>query len=150
MLAQKLQQIIGESMKAGTFLRTETLRMLSSAFNYERIALQHDLTEEEELGVIRKQAKQRRDSIEAYKKAGADERAQKEEDELKILQEFLPPEMSEEELSKLVGEAIRESGAKSPGDIGRVIGMVKSKAPNVDGSKIAQIASSRLSGGTAQ
>ncbi len=146
MIAQKLQAMIGESMKSGDHLRTETLRMLSSAFNYERIALQHELTEEEELSVIRKQAKQRRDSIEAYRKAGAEERARKEEDELKILQEFLPPEMSELELSKLVVDAIAQSGAKSVSDMGRIIGMVKSKAPNVDGGKIAQIVSSKLNG----
>ncbi len=144
MIAQKLQGMIGESMKAGNFLRTETLRMLSSAFNYERIALQHELSDEEEIKVIQKQAKQRRDSIEAYRKAGAEDRAKKEEDELKILQEFLPPEMSEQELSKLVTDTITQLGVKNLSDMGKVIGMVKSKTPNVDGSKIAQIVSSKL------
>jgi hypothetical protein len=147
MIAQKLQQMIGESMKARDFLRTETLRMLSSSFNYERIALQHDLTEEEELGVIRKQAKQRRDSIEAYKKAGSEERAQKEEAELKILQEFLPPEMDRSELEKLVAEAVNATGASSMADMGKVIGAVKAKAPNADGSTIAEIVKLKLNNG---
>jgi uncharacterized protein YqeY len=146
MIAQTLQQKIGEAMKAHNEILLSTLRLLSSAFNYEKIAKQHELTDEEELVVIRKEAKQRRDSIEAYKKAGALDRAEREEAELKILQEYLPPEMDEQELSKLVDEAIRQLGAKTTSDMGRVIGLVKSKAPNVDGSKIAQIINSKLNG----
>lgn len=146
MIADKLQQMIGEAMKAHDEVRVSTLRLLSSAFNYEFIAKQHKLTEEEELVVIQKQAKQRKDSIEAYKKAGALDRAAREEAELKILQEFLPPEIDEATLSKLVDEAINQSGAKTTSDMGRVIGMVKAKAPNADGSKIAQIVSSKLHG----
>lgn len=144
MIAQTLQAKIGEALKAHDEIRLSTLRLLSSAFNYEFIAKQHVLTEEEELAVVRKEAKQRRDSIEAYKKAGALDRAEREEAELKILQEYLPPEMGEQELSKLVDEAIRQLGAKTTSDMGRVIGMVKSKAPNVDGSKVAQIVNSKL------
>jgi uncharacterized protein YqeY len=144
MITQTLQAKIGEAMKAHDEVRLSTLRLLSSAFNYERIAKQHELTDEEEIAVIRKQAKQRRDSIEAYKKAGATDRAEREEAELKILQEYLPPEMSEQELSKLVTDAITQSGAKTMADMGRVIGMVKSRAPDVDGTKIAQIVSSKL------
>lgn len=146
MIAQTLQQKIGEAMKAHDEIRLSTLRLLSSAFNYEKIAKQHELTDEEEMAVIRREAKQRRDSIEAYKKAGAIELAEKEEVELKILQEYLPPEMSEQELSKLVTDAITQSGAKTMADMGRVIGMVKSKAPDVDGTKIMQIVSSKLNG----
>lgn len=144
MIVPDLQKMIGEAMKAHDEVRTSTLRLLSSAFNYERIERQHDLTDEEELVVVRKQAKQRRDSIDAYKKAGAEDRAAKEEAELKILQEFLPPEMDEATLSKLVTDAINQTGAKSLSDMGKVIGMVKAKAPNVDGGKIAQIVSSKL------
>jgi uncharacterized protein YqeY len=146
MIAQTLQAKIGEALKAHDEIRLSTLRLLSSAFNYEFIAKQHELTEEEELVVVRKEAKQRRDSIEAYKKAGALDRAEREEAELKILQEYLPPEMDEATLSKLVTEAITQLGAKTTSDMGRVIGLVKSKAPNVDGSKIAQIVNSKLNG----
>jgi len=144
MIAQTLQAKIGEAMKAHDEIKLSTLRLLSSSFNYEKIAKQHELTDEEEMVVIRKEAKQRRDSIEAYKKAGALELAAKEEAELKILSEYLPPEMSEQELSKLVTDAITQSGAKTMADMGRVIGMVKSHAPNVDGTKIAQIVSSKI------
>ena len=136
--------MIGEAMKAHDEVRTSTLRLLSSAFNYERIEKQHDLTEEEEIIVIRRQAKQRRDSIEAYKKAGAEDRAAKEEQELKILQEFLPPEMDEAELGKMVDASIKEVGAVSLADMGKVIGMVKAKSPSADGAKIAELVKSKL------
>ena len=145
MISQDLQKMIGESMKAHDEVRTSTLRLLSSAFNYEKIDKQHDLTEEEEMSVIQKQAKQRRDSIEAYNKAGRADMAKSEEAELKILQEFLPPEMGEAELVKLVDQAIVATGAVTMADMGKVIGTVKSKAPNVDGGKIAEIVKSKLS-----
>lgn len=144
MIANKLQAMIGEAMKAHDEVRTSTLRLLSSAFNYERIEKQHDLTEEEESAVIRKQAKQRRDSIEAYEKAGRDDMAKSEKAELDILQEFLPPEMSDEDLGKLIEQAMIATGAVTPSEMGKVIGMVKSKAPNADGGKIAQMVREKL------
>lgn len=145
MIAQTLQQKIGEALKAGDRVRLETLKMLSSAFNYEKIELQHDLTDEEELNVIRKQAKQRRDSIEAYDKADRHDLADSEKAELAILQEFLPPEMTESELVKLVDSLISETGAKTMADMGKVIGAVKSRAPSVDGGRIAALVKSKLS-----
>jgi len=144
MIAGKLQGMIGEAMKAHDEVRLSTLRLLSSAFNYEKIDKQHDLTEEEELSVIRKQAKQRKDSIEAYTKAGRADMAKSEEAELKILQEFLPPEMDEKELDQLVSDAINLLGAKTMADMGKVIGMVKSKAPAVEGGKIAELVKQKL------
>jgi uncharacterized protein YqeY len=149
MISNNIQKMIGEAMKAHDTVRLSTLRMLSSAFNYEKIENQHDLTEEEELTVIRKQAKQRKDSIEAYKKVGSGERAESEEAELKILQEFLPPEMDDADLEKLVDEAIKEADlpleALAKGGMGKVIGMVKSKAPAAEGGKIAELVKSKLS-----
>ena len=146
MIAGKLQEMIGESMKAHDELRTSTLRLLSSAFNYERIEKQHDLTDEEELVVIRREAKKRRESIEAFEKAGRVEMAKKEKDELAILAEFLPPEMDEGELEKIVDAAISETGATTIADMGKVIGAVKAKVGgSVEGGKIAQVVSSKLS-----
>jgi uncharacterized protein YqeY len=153
MIAQTLQQKIGEALKAHDEVRLSTLRLLSSAFNYERIAKQHELTDEEELVVIRKEAKQRRDSIEAYKKAGANDRAEKEEAELKILQEYLPQEMGDEELQALVDEAVGMANILADAapqalqsSVGRIIGMVKSKAQGVDGNRIATMVKAKLNG----
>ena len=144
MISQNLQKMIGEAMKSRDQVRLSTLRMLSSAFNYEKIEKKHDLTEDEELAVIRKQAKQRRDSIEAYKKAGSLERAEAEELELSVLQEFLPPEMSDSDLEILVKEAIAATGAGSISDMGKVIGYVKSKASSVEGGRVAEAVKKNL------
>jgi uncharacterized protein len=154
MIAQTLQQKIGESMKAHDEIRTSTLRLLLSAFNYEKIdkrslasqgpGKQYDLTDEEELVVIRREAKKRKEAIDMYKKAGAEDRAAKEETELKILQEYLPPEMGEEELMKIVDEAFAQMKPASMADMGKVIGFVKGKAPNADGGKIAGLVKAKL------
>ena len=131
-------------MKAHDTVRLSTLRMLSSAFNYEKIEKQHELTEEEEAAVLRKQVKQRRDSIEAYKTAGSTDRAQAEEAELSILLEFLPPEMTTEEIQKIVDEAVLATGAASMADMGKVMGFVKNKAPTAEGGKVAELVRAKL------
>ena len=78
MISDTITQKIAEAMKKRDEIRLSTLRLLSSALNYEKIAKQHDLSEEEELGVVRREAKKRKDAVEAYEKAGATERAEKE------------------------------------------------------------------------
>jgi uncharacterized protein YqeY len=144
MIVQTLQQKIGEAMKAHDDLRVSTLRLLSSALNYEKIAKQHELTEEEEFAVVRREAKQRRDSIEAYDKAGRSDLSDKEKAELNILSEFLPPEMSDEELTKIVDEAVAAVNPSGIQDMGTGIGFVKGKAPNADGGKVAAMVKSKL------
>lgn len=131
-------------MKAHDAVRVSTLRLLSSAFNYERIEKQHELTEEEELAVIRREAKKRKESVEMYKNANSPDRAANEEAELKILSEFLPPEMSDEDLSKIVDEAVAAVKPSGMADMGKVIGFVKGKAPNADGGKIAALVKQKL------
>jgi len=145
MIAQTLQQKIGESMKAHDEVRTSTLRLLLSAFNYEQIEKQHELTDEEEMAVIKREAKKRKESIEMYKNAGAPDRAEKEEAEYKILAEYLPPEVSDEDLAKLVEEAVIQVKPTGLADMGKVIGFVRGKSPNADGGKIAQIVKEKLS-----
>jgi uncharacterized protein len=144
MIAQTLQAKIGESMKAHDEIRTSTLRLLLSALNYEKIDKQHELNDEEELVVIRREAKKRKEAIEMYTKANAPDRAAKEAEELKILQEYLPPEMGEEELAKLVDEAIDQIKPAGMQDMGKVIGFVKSKAPNADGGTVAELVKKKL------
>lgn len=144
MITQTLTQQIGEAMKAKDAVRLSTLRMLSSEFNYEKIKLQHDLSEAEELVVVRREAKKRKEAVEAFKSAGANDRAEMESAELAVLQQFLPPDLSAEEIEKLVAQAITETSATSMADMGRVIGLVKSKNPNVDGSVVAQLVKQKL------
>lgn len=146
MIAQEIQQKIMEAMKARDEIRLSTLKMLSSALNYEKIEKMHDLSGEEEIVVVMREAKQRRDSIEAYTKAGAEDRAQKEKAELAILEEYLPAQMSDEELGMLVDEAISQTGATSMSDMGKVIGAVMAKAAGkVDGARVSGVAKAKLS-----
>jgi uncharacterized protein YqeY len=144
MIAQTLQAKIGESMKDHDEIRTSTLRLLLSAFNYEKIAKQHELTDEEEVAVVRREVKQRRDSIEAYDKANRRDLSDKEKAEMAILSEYLPPEMGDDELIKLVDEAVTQIKPEGMKDMGKVIGFVKGKAPNADGGKIAGLVKQKL------
>jgi len=145
MIATTITGKIGEAMKAHDEVRLSTLRMLSSALNYEQIAKQHELTEEEELVVVRKEAKKRKDAIEAYTQANAPDRAAKEAAELKILQEYLPAEMNDADLEKLVTEAIAQTGATQMSDMGKVIGLVMGKAEGkADGSRVSAMVKAKL------
>lgn len=89
MITDTISQKIGEALKAHDEIRLSTLRLLSSSLNYEFIALQHKLSEEEELVVVRREAKKRKEAIEIYEKVGEKNRAEKEKKELSILQEYL-------------------------------------------------------------
>lgn len=145
MIAQKMQKQIGEALKAKDAVRLSTLRMLSSAFNYEKIAKQHELNDDEEVEVIKREAKKRRDAIEAYKKANAPDRAAAEEAELKILNEYLPEQMSDEDLEKIVTDAIAKTGAKEMKDMGKVIGMVMGQTKGqADGGRVSAIVKEKL------
>jgi len=151
MITDTITQKIGEALKAHDEIRLSTLRLLSSAFNYEFIAKQHKLSEDEELVVVRREAKKRKEAIEIYEKLensknlNIQERIQREKEELKILQTFLPPEISEDEIAKLVDEAIKETGATSIKDMGKVIGPVKQKTKGAaDGAKVASMVRQKL------
>lgn len=132
-------------MKNRDEVRLSTFRLLSSAFNYEFIAKQHKLSEEEELVVVRHEAKKRKEAIEAYQKAGAPERAAKEQKELEVLQEFLPAQISDEELGKIVEEATAQIGAKTIADIGKTMGVAMAKvAGRADGTRVLEIVKLKL------
>ncbi|MDP3994729.1 MAG: GatB/YqeY domain-containing protein [bacterium] len=154
MIADIINQQIAEALKAGDETRLSTLRLLSSALNYELIAKQHELSQEEELAVVRKEAKQRKDSIEAFKMAqgkqttsgtNQDARIKQEQAELAILEEYLPPQMSDADIEKIVDEVITSTGASTIGDMGKVIGIVMQKtAGRAEGSKVAKLVKGKL------
>src|SRR3972149_11080394 len=112
MIADTITSKIAQALKAREEIRLSTLRLLSSALNYEFIAKQHKLSEEEELVVVRREINKRKDAIEAYEKAGATDRAEKEKKEKEILEEYLPEQMADAELEKIVDEGVKETGAR--------------------------------------
>lgn len=145
MITETISQKIAEALKAKDEIRLSTLRLLSSALNYEFIAKQHKLSEEEEIVVVQKEIKKRKDAIEAYEKVSAVDRAEKEKMEMQILQEYLPKQLSDEEVSGLISEAIAQSGAKEIKDMGRVIGAVMAKAAGrVDGGRVSSLVKQKL------
>jgi len=126
----KLQEELKKSMLARDELRTSVLRLLLSAINYYEIqkgGAGYVATGEDVLSVIQKEAKQRRDSITEYEKAERQDLADKEKKELEILQTFLPEQMPEEEVQKIVEQTISEIGAVSIQDMGKVMGELNGK-----------------------
>jgi hypothetical protein len=156
MISETITKQIAEALKAHDEIRLSTLRMLSSALNYEFIAKQHKLSQEEEIVVVQKEAKKRKDAIEAFRLAqgkqtssgtNMDERIKKEEAELTILEEYLPQPLSDNEIKGLVEAAFDESGASSMADMGKVIGLVMGKAKGrADGKKVSELVRARLAG----
>lgn len=151
MIAPTLMQKIGEAMKAHDTVRVATLRGLSSELKNAKINIydpnvteQRELTEVEEIAVVRKEAKKRKEAIEMYAKAGAEDRAINEKAELAILQEFLPAEVTEEQVNQLISDSINQLGAKDISMMGKVIADVKSKNSGVDGAIVAQLVKQKL------
>jgi len=146
MIADTITKMIGEAMKARDPIRLSTLQLLSSALNYEFIAKQHKLSEEEEVVVVKKEAKKRKEAIEAYQAVKAFDRADKEKAELAILQEFMPPEMGDEELIKIVDETLTQFDKPTLAEMGRIIGAVMGKVKGqVDGNRVAGLVKEKLS-----
>lgn len=156
MLTEKIKTQINESLKNGDKVRLSTLRMLISEVHNEEIDKKGELTDDEVVGVVKKEVKKRKDAIEAYKAAGRKDKEDEEEAELKILEEFMPQQMSDEELQKLVDEAIKELGIDKISDqpsqeatarqsMGKVIGAVMGKAKGqADGAKVAEFVKKAL------
>ena len=149
MTKQQLQQDLKQSMLAKDALKTSVLRMLLSAINYSEIekgGAGYEATDEDVLSVIQKEVKQRRDSIEEFKKGGRQELVDKETKELEILQTYLPEQMSEDEIRKSVEETISQTGAKSIRDMGRVMGALMPKLKGkADASLVSKIVRENLS-----
>ncbi len=155
MITATVQKQIAEAMKARDEIRLSTLKLLSSELHNQKIAKQKDLTQEEELEVVRHEAKKRKDAIEALRQAqgkptssgtNMDERIKKEEKELAILEEYLPQQMSDSELEKLVNESISQTKAGGIEDMGKVMGAVMKKASGqVDGGRVSQLVKEKLS-----
>ena len=130
MTKQQLKEELKQSMLARNAEKTSTLRMIVSALGYyeiEKGGAGYEATEEDVEAVFQKQAKQRRDSIEQYKAGNRPELAEKEAKELELLESYLPKQMSEEEVKKLVEEAVASTGATSATDMGKVMGALMPK-----------------------
>lgn len=139
-LKDRLQQDLTTSMKARDELRTSTLRMVLTAIGNEEVAgkAARSLSGEEELKVLAREAKKRREAAEAFRSGGADERAERELAEESVLEAYLPAQLSDEELHALVAESVQEAGASGPQAMGAVMKVVGPKvAGRAEGGRVA-------------
>jgi uncharacterized protein len=148
MTKQQLREELKQSMLARDEIKTSTLRMIISALGYyeiEKGGAGYDATDEDVQQVLSKQAKQRRDSIEQFKAGGREELAEKENKELTIIESYLPKLMSEDEVKKLVDDAINETGAAHASDMGKVMGALMPKVKGkADGSMVSRIVREKI------
>jgi uncharacterized protein len=144
-LKEELNDQMKASMKSGDKVRLSTIRMLLSEIKNAEIAKRGELTDEELMAVVSKEAKVRKESIEEFSKGGRQDLVDKESKELKVLEEYLPEQMSEDELRRMIGETIEQVGASSPGDIGKVMGSLMPRIRGkADGKLANQIAREML------
>jgi uncharacterized protein YqeY len=146
-LEQKISGDIAAAMKAREAERLSALRMLKAALMNKSVEKNRALEPAEELQVVATLVKQRRDSIEQFTAGGRADLAAKEEGEIAILETFLPPSVAGEELERAVSEAIAETGAAGPKDIGKVMKAVMARlaGKTVDGKKVNELVRARLS-----
>jgi uncharacterized protein YqeY len=146
-LQEKLHQDMKDSMRSGDATRRDTIRYVRSAIQNEEIAARGALDDEAVIGVLSKQAAQRKESIEAFEAGNRPDLAAKEETELAIILEYLPEQMSREEIVELARRAIEEVGATGPQEMGKVMGrlmpQVKGKA---EGREVSKVVSELLAG----
>ncbi len=136
-------------MRSGDTLRRDTLRFVLAAVHNERVARGpgSELDDAAVLEVLRKQAKMRRDSIEAFQKGGRPELAAKESSELALIESYLPRQLGDDELRAIIDRVVAETGATGPRDMGRVMPKVLAEAKDrADGKRVAALVQARLRG----
>jgi len=144
---EKLQEHLFSAQNSGDKLRLSTIRLLKPAVRYESDAKRRELDENEFIGLVARLIRERREAIELFKQGKREDLVQKEEAEIKILEEFLPPRLSQEELEKIIDEAIKEVGASSERDMGRVMKVIMPKVRGrVDAQDVKNIVLRRLAG----
>ena len=141
-----IESDLKQALKAGEKRRVSTLRLLLSAFQNDRIEKGRDLTDDESEALIRRAVKQRRESIEQYRKGGREDLAATEAEELEILEAYLPKGLSDAELEAAIVEIIREKGFQTARDAGLVMKeLMALHRGRVDGKRAQEIARRLLS-----
>ncbi|HRN96235.1 MAG TPA: GatB/YqeY domain-containing protein [Candidatus Levybacteria bacterium] len=149
MLAEKIQNDLKDAMRAKDEQKLSIIRMLKSAIQYYEInkgGAGYAATDEDIVDVIGKEIKKRRESIELYNQGGRPELAEKEQKELEVLQTYLPEQLSEDEVRKLIDEAISQTGATEMKDMGKVMGMLAPQTKGkADSSFVSTLVREKLS-----
>jgi uncharacterized protein YqeY len=142
---ERLQTETTAAMRSGDALRRDVLRMASNALYMVEKREGRPLTEDEELQVLTREVKTRRESVEAYEAAGRKDLADRELGEIAILSQYLPAALTDDELEALVGEAIVATGAASPRDLGKVMGWLAPRTRGrADGKRVSELVARSL------
>ena len=148
-LKEQIGEDIKTAMKAKDKVRLQTVRGIKKAILEKEVELrpkgQDSLSPEQEIELLSQQAKQRRDSMEQFKNAGRDDLAEKESQELAIIETYLPEQVSDEEVEAIIDELIAATGASTMKDLGKVMGpAMKQLKGKADGKKIQELVKSKL------
>jgi uncharacterized protein YqeY len=139
-LKDKIDSDCKTALKSGEKLKVSTLRMILAEVKNAEIAKRGNLSEEELLAVVTREAKKRNESIEEFGKGGREDLVAKESEELAIIQAYLPEQMSDDEVRSILEETIKEVGATSTGDLGKVMAKLMPKIKGkADGKKVNQM-----------
>ena len=145
-LKEQLTNDMKTAMKEKDKLTLSVLRMAKASVQNEEIQAGHDLSDEEVLTVLTKEVKQRKDSIAGFKEANRDDLVEQHEEEIQVLQRYLPTPLTTDELTAVVKEVIASEGATSMQDMGKVMGSVLAKVRGrADGKEVNQIVKALLS-----
>jgi len=146
--ADRIQKELTAAMKARDELRLSVLRMLKTALENRRIEKMAALDDAEALAVVKTLVKQRHEAAEEFKKGGRADRAAEEEKEIGILEQYLPAAVGEDQVKAAIEEAVKETGAASAKDTGKVMKAVMGRfaGQNVDGKRVNELVRQRLTG----
>ena len=146
-LKNRVSQDTKDAMRAKDKARLGVLRLISAAIKQKEVDERIELDDTAVLAILEKMIKQRRDSIAQYEKAGRDDLLQQEQFEVGIIQEYMPAQLSDDEINALVDDAVQASGAASMKDMGKVMGMLKPKlAGRADMGQVSAKIKARLGG----
>ena len=135
-------------MRSGDSLRRDTLRMAESAIYNAEKRDRRTYSDDDVAAIVAREVKTRRESVEAFRKGGREELATKEESEIAILGEFLPEQLSDDDLQNLVAEAVTATGAASPRDLGKVMGWLAPRTRGrADGRRVSTLVAEQLGAG---
>jgi len=144
-LGEQIEGEVKDAMLARDAPRRDALRLILNSLRSAEKDLQRPLSEDEELQVLQRERKRRNEAAEAFRAGGREEQAAQEESELAVLEEFMPEPLSEDDLERIVDDAIAETGATSLRDMGRVMADVMPQvAGRADGSAVGQIVREKL------
>lgn len=145
-LLERLTDDMKQAMRDKDKLKLSVIRMVKAALQNEAIKLGHDLSDEEELTVLNRELKQRKDSLLEYENAGRSDLADKLKDELEILMIYMPEQLSEEEVEEIVKVTISEMNASSKAEMGKVMSAIMPKVKGkADGSLVNRLVLKHLS-----